>query len=111
MSSHTKEEIKSAEAALRQLVKPDDRLYAVVSKISRSGMSRRIRFYKLDEDHPYGPYMASLTYTMSVYLGVPCNDDGLLVRGAGMDMVFYTSYTLAHRLFGDGYLLKHPVAL
>lgn len=86
----------------------EGRIYAKVESVSKSGMSRRISFYRVgDEKAKWAgdyytienitPQVAWLTGWVKVgeykqgdkYL----NEDGLKVSGCGMDMIFHTLYT------------------
>lgn len=64
-------------------------VYATVTKVARSGMSRRIAFYV-----PSGESILRISYSISVILDLPCDSEGILVRGCGMDMIFNTLYQL-----------------
>ncbi len=65
-------------------------VYAEVVSVSRSGMSRRIRFFVINDGRIerithiiHGDYKQGKKYV---------NDDGMSVIGCGMDMVFHTLY-------------------
>ena len=76
----------------------------VVTHVSSSGMSRRFRVLGVDTDSR----VDDVTLAVARVLGWEATDRGeLVVRGAGMDMGFHTVYTLASRLYGDGYALNH----
>lgn len=69
--------------------------YAIVTSVARSGMSRTIRYYLIDDNKE----LHNITYPMAVLLYEPYYDNkGLKVTGAGMDMVFNTLYRLNHRM-------------
>lgn len=70
---------------LRPLFRPSKTVYAVIRKVSASGMTRYIDFYAYRKGR-----MERLTYRMSVCLGWRLHDKGLVVGGCGMDMVFAT---------------------
>lgn len=70
---------------LRPLFRPSKTIYAIIRKVSASGMTRYIDFYTYRKGH-----MERLTYRMSVCLGWRLHDKGLVVSGCGMDMVFAT---------------------
>lgn len=76
----------------------DGKIYANVNSVSRSGMSRRISFYMVENDHirrvtrevawltgwvPVGEHKSRGKYMV---------DAGLWVGGCGMDMIFHTLY-------------------
>lgn len=74
----------------------------IVTSVSRSGMSRRIRLLVAS-----GGRVVDITWRVGIVLGWSVDPDkGLRVDGAGMDMCFHTVYTLAHVLYGDGYALN-----
>lgn len=58
---------------------------AYVTSVARSGMSRRIKF-GMCANNTYIP----LTGYISEKLGIKYHDNGLLIHGCGMDMVFKT---------------------
>lgn len=91
----------------------DGKIYATVNSVSRSGMSRRISFYMVDEATKSDPlkdegytketYIRRVTREVAWLTGwVPVGehksrgkwmvDAGLYVCGCGMDMVFHTLY-------------------
>lgn len=96
---------KALEAALTlkyHWLKPGDTIYTDVRHVSRSGMGRSIRVFKMDGDTPF-----DITGWVSEAIGWRMHKTGgVWVEGAGMDMGFHTVYTLAQVLFKDGYSLK-----
>ena len=72
----------------------DNTVYATVTRVSSSGMSRRIKFYTIKNDELY-----YLTYNIGVLLGENVNNDGLLAKGCGMDMIFDTLYNANYVAF------------
>ena len=69
-------------------------------KVSRSGMSRNIRFYMLGNDKR----LVNVSYQIAQALEwghADGFDGGVKVGGCGMDMVFHTVYTLS-RVMGFG---------
>jgi len=91
----------------------DGKIYATVNSVSRSGMSRRISFYMVDENIKDDPstdegyiretYIKRVTREVAWLTGwVPVGehksrgkymvDSGLWVGGCGMDMIFHTLY-------------------
>lgn len=92
----------------------DGKIYANINSVSRSGMSRRISFYMVDETTEYAPEtdegyirntfirnvtreVAWLTKWVKVgehkSRGEYMIDFGLHVDGCGMDMIFHTLYS------------------
>jgi len=69
------------------------RILAVVESVSKSGMSRRIKFYcVIDND------TAWLTPWIAKLLGYSYDQNGLVVKGCGMDMVFHVLSTLNYKM-------------
>lgn len=61
-------------------------VYAVIRKVSASGMKRTIDFYVCINGE-----MQCVTYNVATVLGVPLDKDrGLIRQGCGMDMVYDT---------------------
>lgn len=97
---------------VREHLPPGTRVYALVTHVSRSGMSRRIRLLYVD---PVDHELSEVTYRASRIVGWPQDDRGMRVDGCGMDMGFHAVYTLSsivHRFTEDpgdhaGYKLKH----
>lgn len=91
----------------------DGKIYAIVNSVSRSGMSRRISFYMVDETTKNAP-LTDEGYTRDTFIRrvtrevawltgwVPVGEHksrgkwmveaGLYVGGCGMDMIFHTLY-------------------
>jgi hypothetical protein len=87
---------------LREIPKPGDTVHGIVRSVARSGMSRRIDFYKLlDGDKLY------LTADIAAIEGTDNFDGGLLVSGCGMDMIFATVYNLGAALWPKGTPTPH----
>ena len=94
-------------ATLRQSLKPGDTVTCVLRSVSRSGMSRRIDFYKFEPDASIGfdngVRTLWLTFHIGRALGYSLKDDALDVSGCGMDMGFHVVYSLASVLWPDGF--------
>lgn len=98
----TKNEKLEALNNIRRALKDttNNTIYAHITKVSASGMSRRIKFYTIKDDELY-----YLTYNIGVLLGDNVNGDGLLAKGCGMDIIFNTLYNAncaAYELDHDG---------
>lgn len=107
MSRMTKAQVAERDEALdylRELLQPGDTIHLTLEHVSRSGMVRDVVPYVIKDNDPIylGGYVATA-------LGWPrrAGKDGVRVDGCGMDMGFHLVYTLAWRLFDDGYALKH----
>jgi hypothetical protein len=101
-------ETKQAEAIvhLQSVLKPGDTIYTVLRHVSRSGMSRNIDLYYMQDGKPQW---------ISAYVGHAIGSpqsrknwersQGLTVGGCGMDMGFALVYDLSRTLFPDGFKL------
>ena len=94
-------------------------IYAVIRRVSPSGMNRQISFFAINSLNN----LRDITYNVSLVLDEkePFTNSNyyhvIKVSGAGMDMVFHCVYTLSSILFRGvdgledldrrGYLLKH----
>ena len=66
----------------------NNKVIAVIKSVSKSGMSRRIKFYYHD-----GARCLNITRLIATINGYSINNNGeMLVSGCGMDMVFNTLY-------------------
>lgn len=79
--------------SLLDTLKEGDTVYGIVRSVARSGMSRRIDFYKLTNEGPL-----YLTGRFAQVLGTDDYDGGLRVNGCGMDMIFATVENVASHL-------------
>jgi len=107
--SHDDWMITSAYRRLYRAFPRGAQVTTIVTHVSSSGMSRRFRVLGAIV-HPItgAPEVADYTLSVARVLGWKATDRGeLVVRGAGMDMGFHTVYTLASKLYGDGYALNH----
>jgi hypothetical protein len=94
---------EEARDALKRVLSPGDTVYGIVRTVSRSGLSRTIDFYAIQQNQPI--YLSGY---MSTLLGISRNKEGALkVSGCGMDMIFATVSDLSRTLFEHGYALKH----
>lgn len=88
---------------LREYIKPGDTVYCILRHVSQSGMSRRISLLTIDDNTP-----SFWDYSISKATGVRLHkDQGLVVRGCGMDMGFHLVDNLSWALFGEGNKLRH----
>lgn len=88
---------------LRAWMPKDSTVYTILRHVSRSGMQREIglvKFIKGTAIHP--------NYRAAMVLGRRINKqgDGIVCGGAGMDMGFELVYSLAQKLYGNGYALN-----
>ena len=97
----TKAEKEAAQDTLRQILTPGATVYGIVRKVARSGMSRTIDFYTIEDGRMryLTGYMANAGIGSRTRNGY---DDGIRVSGCGMDMVFHCVSTLGRILWPNG---------
>jgi hypothetical protein len=94
-----KQEQQDAINRLKEILKPGDTIYTVVTHVSKSGMSRHIKAYALKDNQ-----LIWLNWYIEKILGWKrADDDATKVDGCGMDMGFELVYTLSSKLFPNGY--------
>jgi len=79
-------------------------VYLVLRKRASSGMQREIGIIVFKGNHDYHPNHA---VSKLLNLRLNKNGDGVVVRGAGMDMGFHVVSHISQRLYGDATSLKH----
>ncbi len=95
-----KKEIAQAEAVKTLKawgVKDNTLIYAKVTRVSSSGMSRKVKLYFNDKDGE----LRDITYWSAKALEWGYKDGyngGILVSGCGMDMLFHTVYSLSYAM-------------
>ena len=88
----------------------DRRMLCIITSVSRSGMSRRMKFIAPEKSKYNGQYSYLNFYAFLKALGYSFNDDfAFYVGGTGMDMVFATNYNIIHKLGRLGFLNKQQV--
>ncbi len=65
-------------------------LYTCLKSVSKTGMSRRVGVYVVVDGR-----ILRIDYHVSKALSLPHNDNGVLVKGCGMDMGFWLSQQLS----------------
>lgn len=95
---------KECKERLLKILKPGDAVYCILRHVSRTGVSRVVDLYVLEDNdlRRIGLLAANL-----LELSYTDKYDGIKVSGAGMDMGFWLVYSLSEKLFDDGYALKH----
>ena len=88
MKTNKQEQIKALKDIKRIVSKCENkRVYADVTHVSASGMSRNIKFAAITKKGDYRP----LTWYIAKALGYNLQQDGTIkVYGCGMDMIFNT---------------------
>lgn len=76
------------------------KVYCIVRKVSRSGMSRVLTFFVFGcvGDADRHPVAICLDSRIANVLGMSLVDDGIRVHGGGMDMGFHLLDSLKHKL-------------
>lgn len=93
-----------SEAAKAQDEKPV--FYTILRSVSRSGMSRTISVHYVERK---SGELRQLNYACAVLLGLAMDrsNDGVKIKGCGMDMGFALVYDLAEKACKDGYAIHH----
>jgi hypothetical protein len=116
MTRATTAEKAEAMANLQALLRPGDEVHCILRHRARSGMQRVIQLVLLRHDAETGHiYPLYIGYDVARALGYTYNRDkeGVMIRGAGMDMGEALVRELARTVFADnpdrdpGYLLTH----
>lgn len=76
-------------------VTSESKIYAIVRGVSRSGMSRRLSFFMVDDGA-----LINITQVIAQCLGYTLNERewSFRVSGCGMDMIFDTLYRFAKKI-------------
>ena len=89
----------------QQCITPGTRVYAVVRRVSESGMTRWIDFYVVDNGG-----IRCVTGQIADVVGLNRSQKygfAAKVGGCGMDMVWYTLYRYACKRWDNGYAWEH----
>ena len=73
----------------------DSKIYAIVRGVSKSGMSRRLSFFMVEDSE-----LINITHVIAQVLGKKLNNKecSFRVKGCGMDMIFATLSAFASRI-------------
>ena len=94
------EEVKSDINQLKLRVKEGDTIVAEILHVSKSGLQREINLIAPDGN--------TINWLVARILGERLGKNGgVVVRGVGMDMIFYTLHRLSNLLFGKDDALKY----
>lgn len=90
----------------------DGRMLCSIDTVSRSGMSRTMRFMEMQRNPTTRTHQMLNFYQFFLMLGYsPANDsDHFRINGCGMDMVFATNYNIIHKLHRLGFISKADCA-
>lgn len=92
-------DLDEVKRSLKLLLMPSNEVYAIVKRVARSGMSRRIAILVV-----HGQEIRNISGYVATLLGLRWNDDGsVTISGAGMDMGFHIVYTMSRMLWPDGF--------
>lgn len=82
----------------------DGRLIATIKSVSRSGMRRVICIEEMTKGYN-GRYALNTFMSFFKSINIGTNKDGYVIaNGCGMDMIFYTNYTICRILYHLGVL-------
>ena len=97
---HTKQSTDEAITSLRETLKPGDTVYTVLRNCSRSGMTRSIDAYVIEDNNPrwISRFVANATG-----LNFDERREAVKMGGCGMDMGFALVYELSYTLYPDGF--------
>ena len=101
---------KEAIIKLKELLKPNDTIYCILTKLSNSGCYRHINFYKFyngKSNLVTNKYWLSFLISIALKLPLKEKTNSVGIGGGGMDMGFHIVYELSYLLFKDGYKLNH----
>ncbi len=85
---------------LRKLCPPNTTVYTILRHVSRSGMTRDLDLYVMEDNQP-----RRITYSACLASGQSYNRnaEAMRVGGCGMDMGFHAVYVLSSSLYPDGF--------
>tara|TARA_R100001244_G_scaffold118987_1_gene88687 strand:+ start:511 stop:852 length:342 start_codon:yes stop_codon:yes gene_type:complete len=103
---------KEAIYKLKELLKPSDTVYCILTKASNSGCYRHINFYKfnyeiINSKNTINKLWLSFLISSALKLSFKEKTNSVGIGGGGMDMGFHIIYELSSLLFNDGYKIKH----
>lgn len=83
---------------LRELFPPGSTVWTKVTHVSRSGMSRNIQAFAIQDNEP-----RNVSGHVARVLEWPERHDAVAVAGCGMDMGFHLVHALGYALYRDGF--------
>ena len=86
----------------------ENRMICAIGSVSKSGMSRNIKFVELAKSDTSDKHQLYNFYQFFDVLGYTKvkNSDYFRIGGCGMDMIFHTNYTIMHDLRRLGFINK-----
>lgn len=107
MTKYTPETVAYAHESVARYAPRHARITAIVTHVSSSGMSRRIRFFVPAQRTDGTLHIVELTHAFAVITDNKVKEDGngygLNVHGAGMDMRFHIISSVSRALYGYDY--------
>ena len=97
MSTQAKREQGEAREELRKMLKPGDTVYTVLRHVSRSGMSRGIDCYVMQDGEPR--WVSRLVHRATGF-SFDKKRDCLRVGGCGMDMGYHVMMNVSYAIHG-----------
>lgn len=80
---------------LKTWIKPSGKIVIFITKVSQSGMNRRMKIYKINKNG-----LSNLTWLVAKVCELGMNDDGVSVGGCGMDMAFWLASSISANVWG-----------
>lgn len=103
--SDTSDFIRNAERYIKAI--KEGRVICSIPSVSRSGMSRQIKFLECSKGKTqYNYYNFWLLFKLLGFTEARGNRDAFTISGCGMDMVFHTNYTIIHKLQRLGFISR-----
>ena len=84
----------------------EGRMCCIINSVSRSGMSRKIRFVECSKGKDKYYYMNFFAFFSALGFSRGKDSDFFIINGCGMDMIFHTNYTNIHSLYRLGFISK-----
>ena len=110
MSKYSPDAVEFARETVARYAPKGTRVTAIVTHVSQSGMSRRIRFFVPAQRQDGTLFISELTHAFATVLGYPVKEDGngygVKVQGAGMDMRFHVISQVSRVIHGDDYAIS-----
>jgi hypothetical protein len=100
------QERQQALKMLQELLPPSTTVYTILTHVSRSGLTRRVRLFAIDWKQASPSYRYSLldiTYWAALVTGHRCDDNGLEIGGTGFDAQFEAVAILSRKLYPQGF--------
>lgn len=82
----------------------EHRMICSIGSVSRSGMSRTIKFLEMDKGGDRHHLLNFYQFFEALGYSKVKDSDYFRIGGCGMDMIFYTNYTIMHQLKNMGFI-------